>query len=233
MFLLTAIYAQPSIDYWDHARYFKISGGTVSPGDDFSNTSEDGLFAEDGYQFGIDYNYMIAMGLGIGFNFEFNRFNFNESAFMEYAMPEKMEIGRGYGSGKFGLNALFNIPVILVPETFVFNLYIEGNAGFRGMSIPYIDLEYNELINNYVEVSYRPRSSAMEYLGYSAGAQFIFNDKFGINVSYSEVLPRKHTVKYSVRKFDAEGRLFEEESYVSNYLDSSGLQFGIMFLFGK
>ena len=231
--LLVKLSAQPSLDYWNNVRYFKITGGTVTPGPELSSTSEDGLFAQNGYQIGFDYNYMIAMGFGLGVNLEFDRFYFDELAFLEYAQPDMYRIGSGYSSAKFGLNALFNIPIIVSPEMFTFNLYVEGNAGLRGMSIPSIDLYYDEVVNNFVEVSYRARSNTMGYLGYSAGVQLLFANKFGINVSYNAVVPSRHSIRYSVRKFDAAEELYESEGYANNFLDHTGLQFGILFMLGK
>ncbi|MFW5792789.1 MAG: hypothetical protein ACOCWC_00795 [Bacteroidota bacterium] len=225
--------SQPNIRYWDRASYFKISGGTVSPGRDFSDASENGLFAKNGFQFGLDYNYMIVAGFGLGINLEYDHFHFNKEAFMDYANPEIMMISGGYASTKFGLNALFNVPVEVVKDAFAINFYVEGNAGIRGMSIPSIDLEYNEIVNHYVEVSYRPRSSTMGYLGYSGGVQLLFNNRFGINVSYNALIERRNNINYSVRMFDAQGELYEEESYLNKNLDHTGLQFGILFMFGK
>ncbi|MFO8066174.1 MAG: hypothetical protein R6U11_01195 [Bacteroidales bacterium] len=231
--LFVETYSQTSMNYWNNARYFKITAGTVTPGRDFSDATENGLFAKDGYQIGFDYNYMIAMGFGLGLNLEFDRFHFNKEAFFDLAEPDYMEVIGGYSSTKFGLNALFNVPLEIQKNVFAINFYIEGNAGFRGMSIPSINLEYNEITNNFVEVKYRPRSSTMGYLGYSGGLQLLFYNRFGINVSYNAILQRRNSIYYSVRKYDTEGELFEEENYLNNNLDHTGLQFGILFLFGK
>lgn len=231
--LVSASFAQPDLNYWNNVSYFKMGGGTLEPGPRMTATDTEGLFAKKGFQVGFDYNYMIAYGLGLGFNLEFNQFGFNRDAFMSVAQPQQMEVRGGYSSAKFGLNALFNMPIVLHPQYFTLNLYVEGNAGLRGMSIPSIDMWYDETINKYVEVSYRSRGGSMGYLGYSGGVQFLFNNKFGINVSYNAVEPSRHSIKYSVRKFDAEGQLFEDENYLNNFLDHSGLQFGILFIFGK
>ncbi len=207
-------------------------GGMVIPGTDFSSTSTNGLFAKNGYQIGFDVNYIIAYGLGIGFNYEFNRFKFNQDAFLSYAQPDSFLITKGYNSGKFALNAQINIPFEIVKNKFTINLYGEGNAGLRTMSIPSIDLKYNELSNRFVDITYRARTSSMGFLGYSAGLQFIFSNKFGINVSYNALLKSRHSIKYSVRKFDAQGELYEEESYINNYLDHTGYQLGFIFFIG-
>ncbi|MBS4012296.1 MAG: hypothetical protein KGZ97_00865 [Bacteroidetes bacterium] len=231
--IITEAYTQPDMNYWNRVRYFKITGGTVTPCPEFSDATENGLFAKDGYQFGFDYNYMIAYGFGLGLNLEFNRFHFNKEAFASFAQPDYMAVIGGYSSSKFGLNALFNLPIVVSPDIFTINLYAEGNAGIRSISIPSIDLEYNEIVNYYTEVKYRSRPSSMGYLGYSGGIQFIFKNKFGINASYSALNRRINRINYSVRMFDAQGELYEEERYISNYLDHTGLQFGIFFMFGK
>lgn len=226
------ILAQPNINLLDKKVNIGAYGGLVIPGNEFSSKSINGLFAKNGYQIGFDVNYIIAYGLGIGFNYEFNRFKFDQDAFIAFAQPDSFLISKGYNSGKFALNAQVNIPIEIIKNKFAINLYGEGNAGLRTMSIPSIDLKYNELSNRFVEVSYRARTSSMGFLGYSAGVQFIFSKKFGINLSYNALIKSRHSIKYSVRKFDAQGELYEEESYVNNYLDHSGYQFGIVFWIG-
>jgi len=225
--------AQPDINFLDKASYLKLGGGMLIPGTSLSSTSADGLFAKNGYQIGFDYNYIIAYGFGVGANLEIDNFKFDNQAFVDFSQASEMEVKGGYKSTKFGLNVLFNMPILVASDNFVINLYAEGNAGIRGMSIPSIDLYYDELFNKYIEVSYRPRSSTMGYLGYSGGLQFIFLERFGVNVSYNEVLKSRHSIKYSVRSTDSQGELYEDESYVNNYLDHKGLQFALFFVFGK
>ena len=230
---ITKMYSQPNINYWDHDSYLLIGGGMVMPGEYLSDATANGLFAKNGYQVDFDYNYIFGLGLGFGGGIEYNQFKFNREAFMEYTGAEEMWMKGGYSSTKFGLNFLANIPIVVVKKKFVLNFFGEFNAGLRGFNIPDIDLKYNEIVNKYVEVTYRSRTSTMGYLGYSAGLQFIFSEWFGINVSYNAVLPSRHSIKYSVRKFDAFDELTEEENYLNNYLDHSGIQFGVMFIFGK
>ncbi len=229
---MISIVAQPNMNLLDKKVNIDVYGGMVIPGTSFSSTNQNGLFAKNGFQIGFDVNYIIAYGLGVGFNYEFNRFNFDKDAFISYAQPDSFSISRGYNSGKFCLNAQINIPFEIIKDKFTINLYGEGNAGLRTMSIPSIDLKYNELSNRFVEISYRARNSSMGFLGYSAGLQFLFLNKFGINLSYNALLKSRHSVKYSVRKFDAQGQLYEEESYVNNYLEHSGYQLGFVFWFG-
>ena len=226
-------FAQPDITFLDNAGYFKISAGAVMPGPQFSDATSNGLFAKNGYQIGFDLNYMIAYGFGIGGNFEFNSFGFNKDQFFSLTQAQTMVVRKRYNSSKFGLNVLFNMPVKLGSDDWVLNFYAEGNAGFRSLSIPEIDLTYHELANKYVQVEYRPRANTMGYLGYSGGLQFIFLEKYGINISYNALLRSRHSIKYSVRMFDAEGMLYEEENYLHDYLDHTGIQVGFMFIFGK
>jgi len=233
VFSIVSVYAQPSLDFWNKKGYFKFGAGGLIPGKDFSSTDVNGLFAKNGYQIGFDLNYMFAYGLGMGMNLGFDRFNFDSDAFYAYSKAETMKHKGRYGSTKFGLNILMNVPILVMSENFVINLYGEGNAGLRGLNIPEIDLTYNEIANKYTEVSYRSRANTMGYLGYNAGLQFLFSNKYGINLSYNEVLPSRHSIGYSVRMFDAEGRLTEKEDYLNNYLDHKGFQIAFIILFGK
>jgi hypothetical protein len=233
LFFCSGIFSQPSLNYWDGVSYFKISGGTVIPGSGMTGQDDNNFFALNGYQFGFDFNYMIAMGFGLGLNLEATQFRFDDQAFVDFSQAEMLETRGGYGSTKFGLNALWNFPVVIVPEKFVLNLYAEGNAGLRNFSIPALDLFYDENLNKYVEVSYRARARTLGYAGYSLGFQFIFADLIGFNVSHNTVLRTKHTIPYSVRKVDAFGELYEEENRIINYLDHTGWQFGLFFIFGK
>lgn len=230
---VSAVNAQPDVKFWKKASYLHIGGGTVTPGAYMSDINEGGLMAKNGYQIDFDYNYMFNYGIGIGGNIEYNNFKLNKDKFFEYSGADKMWVKGGYSSTKFGLNILANMPIVIVKEGFAVNFYGEFNAGIRSFSIPDIDLEYNPIFNKYVEVTYRSRGNTMGYLGYSAGLQFLFAERFGINVSYNAVLPSRHSIKYSVRKFDAFEELTEDENYLNNYLDHTGLQFGIMFIFGK
>lgn len=225
--------AQPDINYLDNVGYFKISAGGLMPGENFSSTEPNGLFAENGYQIGLDLNYMIAYGFGLGLNLEFDQFKFNSEEFFKYTNAETMKAQKHYSSTKFGLNVLFNVPVKLDSDDWVLNFYAEGNAGIRSMNMPDIDLTYNEIANKYVEVTYRSRSNTMGYLGYSGGLKFLFLEKFGVNLSYNALLKSRHSIKYSVRMFDAAEELYEEENYAHDYLDHTGFQIGFLFLFGR
>ncbi len=231
---LLLLTAQPQLDLFDRNISLVFSAGTVIPGKEFSNTKENGLFAKDGFQLGFDVNYIIANGIGIGFNYEYDNFFFDKEAFLSHVNPDKYLIKRGYRSNKYGFNLQFNLPIVIQPNKITVNLFAEGNAGLRTMSVPSIDLEYNELSNRYIEVTYRSRANTMGYLGYSGGFQLIFGKKYGVNVSYSALMKSRHSLRYSVRKFDAQERLEEEEGYVNNYLDHSGLQIGfVMYLQNK
>ncbi len=229
----TGLFSQSIIEYWDHDSYLHIGGGMVTPGEHLSDNGATGFFAQKGYQVDFDYNYIFGYGLGIGGNIEYDQFKFNGQEFLNYTLADNLNVDGGYSSTKFGLNLLANIPIVIVDEGFTVNFFGEFNAGIRSFNIPAIDLYYNEIVNKYVEVTYRSRGNTMGYLGYSAGIQFLIVDRIGINVSYNAVLPSRHSVKYSVRMFDAMEELTEQENYLNNYLDHTGIQFGIMFIFGK
>ncbi len=225
--------AQPDFNYWNEAGYFKLMAGSVSPGTNFGSTSSNGLFADNGFQIGLDLNYIVKYGLGLGFKLEYNSFSFNSDAFSSHAQPQSIRVKGGFNSTKYGLNFLLNAPVIMGSENFVVNFFAEGTAGLRTMNIPEIDLTYNEIFNKYVEVSYRPRSNIMGFLGYRGGIQLLFSNKYGASFSYNAVLPSRHSIKYSSRRFDAQGRLYEDENYLHDFLDHTGFQVGFMFIMGK
>jgi hypothetical protein len=225
--------AQFDINYLDKHGYLQISGGTLKASDELRDTSASGLFSKNGYQIGFDFNYIIAYGFGIGGNIENNHLNFNTPVFEEKAGAQEIKVKGGYSSTKYGLNIVENIPIVIDKNNFTIILFGEFNAGFRGFNIPAIDLKYSDLLNKYVEVTYRTRSNTMSYLGYSAGIQLLFVKKIGVSVSYSTLFPGRHSIKYSVRKTDAFGNVEEEENRLNNYLDLSGFQFGVFFLFGK
>lgn len=222
--------AQPDIMYLQRSSYFEIGGGTVTPGSGLTGTSSSGLFAKNGGQFYMNYNYFFGYGLGAGLNLEADFLGFDKDKFLSYSGAESIAIKGGYSSTKFGLNLVAGIPVVL-SDGFALHFYAEGNAGFRGFSIPNIDLYYNELSNKYVEVNYRPKSSTMYYLGYGGGVQVMYK-RVGLNVSYTAVLPARNSIYYSVRMTDAFDNVTEDQGYLNNFLDCSGIRFGIMFLFG-
>lgn len=232
-FFAKNVFAQADLQYLDKGGYVMFYGGPIYPGDRLSSDSESGLFAENGVQFGIDLNYVIAYGIGVGFNYEYNNFGFNQNAFLQHSGAQGISYQRNYTSNKFGLNVLFNVPLKLGSDDWVINLFAKGNAGLRTMNIPEIDLTYSEIMNKYVEVSYRPRANLFGYLGYTGGLQFMFLEKYGINFSYNHVLNSRHSIQYSSRRFDAQGNLTESEPYLNDNLDHYGFQIGFMILMGR
>ena len=226
-------FAQVDMNFWDNTPYIHFGGGMVYPGSELKSTQPNGLYAKNGFQVFGDFNYIIKYGIGLGLNVEYDQFAFNKEAFITSSKPASQNIGNGYTSTKVGLNILMNIPIVVVKERFTVNMYCEFNPGIRGFNIPSIDLLYNENVNKYVEVHYRTRSNISGYIGYSAGLQLLFSERFGLNFSYNSVFRSRKSIKYSVRMFDAFGNLYEEERYLNNYLDHSGWQIGLMFLFGR
>jgi hypothetical protein len=230
---LGPIAAQPDIHYLDKTGILKFGGGNLVPNEDFAKNTGTGLLAMPGHQVNFAFNYIIRYGLGLGAHLDVNRLPLNEQRFVQQSSASAYRIQGKFGSTRFGLNLVGSVPIVIHPQYFAVNLFGEFQLGLRGMNIPSIDLRYNELENNYVEVSYRPRSNTMGYLAANAGVQFLFANKFGIYGAYHITLRSRHSIKYSVRAFDAERRLTEYENYLHNYLNVSGFQFGAFFLFGK
>lgn len=227
------IMAQMNPRYWDGTGYLSITGGPATPGRELSSTAINGLMANNGLLADVDYNHMIAYGIGIGVNIGVDYFEMNEDMFLQQALPSTYNISGGYLSGRLGLNLLMNLPVEVVRKRFVINFFGELNAGLRSYSSPDIDLYYRELQNKYLEVTYRSRNNVMGYAGYSAGIQFIFSDCWGINFSYSALMKSQHRINYSVRAVDVEGKVTEDEDFLSGRLDRSGFQIGFLFVIGR
>jgi hypothetical protein len=229
---LKSAWAQVDFEHLDRGGNFSIYGGMTIPSSEFSSTSSSGLFAQNGFQFGIEGNYIIKYGLGIGLDLGGEWFKVDEQAFMDYANPETMDIKGGYSSTYFGLNIVANLPIVIDDNHFTINLFAVGTPGVRGIRIPPIDLTYNELDNRYIEVSYRPRASVSGYLAVRGGMQLLFNNKFGLTLSYKRVMRSQQKLNYSVRSFDAEGVLYEDENYLNSYFNSESYQIGLVFLLG-
>ena len=226
-------FAQIDMEYWDKAGYAQIGSGMVFPGKEMKSTDAEGLFAKNGFQLFTDFNFMIKYGFGLGLNVEYDEFLLNKPVYFHSSQADSMETKGNYSTTKVGMNILLNLPVIVVKNKFAINMYGEFTPGFRWFNIPEIDLYYNENVNKYVEVHYRTRQNFMGYLGYSGGLQFLFHDKWGINMSYNSMIHTRHSVNYSVRMFDAFGNLYEGEEYLNNYLNNSGWKLGIIIIFGK
>ncbi len=229
---INSVWAQLDPEYWDRGGNISLYGGITYPSSEFSSTSSTGLFAQDGFQFGVEVNYIIKYGLGIGLDLGGEWFKFDQQAFRNYANPETMDLKTPYSSTYFGLNFLANIPIVINDDHFTVNLFAMGTPGLRGIRIPELDLTYDELDNRYVEVSYRPRASVSGYLAFRGGIQFLINNAFGLSFSYKAVMRNQHKLKYSVRSFDAEGVLYEDENYLNSFFNSESYQIGLIFLLG-
>jgi len=229
---INPVCAQLDFKYWDGGGNINIYGGITYPSSEFSSTSSTGLFAKNGFQFGIEANYIIKNGIGIGLDVGGDWFEVDQQAFRDYANPQTMNIKGGYSSTYLGLNIVTNIPIIIVENHFTVNLFAVGTPGLRGMSIPAIDLTYDELDNRYVEVSYRPRASASGYFAARGGIQLLFKNAFGLSFSYKRVMRNQRTLDYSVRSFDALGVLYEDENFLNSYFNSESYQVGLIFLLG-
>lgn len=226
------VWAQVDPEYLDGGGNINIYGGISYPNSEFSAKTPNGLFAGNAFQFGIEGNYFIKYGLGIGIDFGGEWYKFDKQAFSNYADPETIEVKGGYSLSYFGLNFVANLPIVIDKNDFTINLFAVGTPGLRGIRIPTIDLTYDELVNRYVEVSYRSRANTSGYLAYRGGIQFLFNNAFGLSLSYKGVKRSKQKMNYSVRMFDAAGELYEDENYLNSYFNSESYQVGIIFLLG-
>ncbi|MCX7954646.1 MAG: hypothetical protein N3A01_05600 [Bacteroidales bacterium] len=222
---------QPHLTFLDKKANLDIYGGTHYPNEDLKKTDETGFFAKNGYNIGFNINYVIKYGIFVGFNLEYNHLFFNDKAFKEYSNAETIKARDGFNSTRYGINGGINIPIIIDKETFCISIYGEFNSGFRSFNIPRIDLTYNELLNKYVEVIYRPRGNTLFYYGYSGGINFIFKKKFLVNIAYNNIQPTKHSIRYYTRTSDAFNNIQEYENHLTNYLDSWEIQFGFGFYF--
>ena len=225
--------AQVNPNYWDRSGYLSITAGPATPGRELSSTADNGLLAENGLLADLDYNYMIGYGFGVGLNLGLDHFGLNEEAFTAITQPLHYSTSGGFSSIRVGLNFLMNVPLVILRDKFCFNLFGELNGGLRSFSIPEVNLTYSELFNKYTEVTYRSRDNTMGYAGYSTGLQFVFLNRFGVNISYSAIFNSQHRINYSVRASDAMGQLYEEENFLSAKLDRTGFQVGVLFLIGQ
>lgn len=230
VFMLSYTQAQVELDYLDGGGVLTLGGGGVVPVEGFASTNDDGLFARRGFQIMADYNHFIAYGLGVGFGYEYDQFRFNDAAFLNLAQqPQGYEFEGNWRMNKIGMNLVYNIPINIIEGTFLVNLFGELNGGVSWVVMPKLDLYYSEIEKRFVEISYRHHSNAFLYYGYNAGIQFLFNDVWGVNFSYNEVMSQKHKLKYTLRAFDADGNLYEEKPNLNQTFGHYGWQLGVVF----
>ena len=224
--------AQADLRLLEKRAILRFGGGSLAPSADFASVGTNGIYARNGFQLNAGFSYCFYRNLGIGVHLDYNQFGFDRSAFSANQQNPGMTVLSPLNSTRFGLSALAFLPIRL-GKTVALNFYAEGQAGLRGMNIPKIDLTYGELGNNFTSVAYRPRPSTMGYLAISGGLQVLFSRNFGLFVAYHKTLDSRHSISYSSRAFDADGLLIEGEHYLHNYLGSTGIQGGIMFVIGK
>jgi hypothetical protein len=227
------VLAQAKPDFYDRTGNFSFGGGTSMPGEALKSGGPNGLFAQNGHQVNFGFTYTFFKGLGAGAHIDIVRFGFDHDQFVRYAQPEAWRVRGKYGGSRFGVHLGYYLPVVIDEKHFTAVLFGEGHAGFRGMNIPDIDLQYGEYQNRYVTVEYRRRSNTFGYLGYKAGVLFVINNRFGVSAAYMATLRSRHSMPYNVRKLDAFGNLYEAENYLHNYQDYTGLQFAVSFTLGK
>jgi hypothetical protein len=232
-FLTLPALAQVDLSYFEKTGMFKMGGGSLKPGPDLASSGPKGLLADDGYQINLGFDYSPYKGLFAGFHYDFQRLGFQEATFAQQAGASTYRVRRGFRSSRFGLNLGWNFPVHLVRDKVLLIASGEVQAGLRGMNIPLIDLQYDPLDNRFVDVTYRSRSNTFGYTGALGGIRILFGKVVGIYVNRQFTFKSRHSIKYSVRRFDAEGQLYESELRLHQYLDNSGYQFGVFFVVGK
>ena len=227
-----ALSAQADLRLLEKKAILRLGGGSLNPSADFASVGNNGIYARNGFQLNAGLSYCFYRNFGIGVHLDYNQFGFDKSAFSANQQNPGMVVLAPFNSTRFGLSALAFLPIRL-GKTVALNFYAEGQAGLRGMNIPKIDLTYDELSNNFTNVSYRPRPSTMGYLAISGGLQVLFSRNFGLFAAYHKTLDSRHSISYSSRAFDADGLLTEGEHYLHNYLGSTGIQGGILFVIGQ
>lgn len=211
---------------------FEIGGGTLKPGPDLASTSANGLFARNGGQFNLGFQGFIYKPFGLGFQFDYQSFGFRRSEFLAASGASFMEADRTFGSPRFALKGLIQVPFQLYKDKVHLLLCAEGLVGLSSLRTPRIILEYSELENKYTRVEYRSRGGTHGFLGASAGVKLFIGPVFGVYFNKQFTFRSRHTAKYSVRSFDAEGNLYESENYLHQFMDSEGYTFGLVFRVG-
>jgi hypothetical protein len=232
--LLPAFVAEAQVDLrlLEKKGQLRIGGGSLKPSADFSSAGEGSLFVKNGFQINGGFTYGIYRNLGLGCHLDYNQYGFDLAGFSKQQGGPGVTQLASFNSTRFGLSAIVNFPV-LIGKKAALNFYGEGQAGLRGMNAPKLDLTYGELENNFTEVSYRPRASTMGYLAITGGMQILFSRKFGFYAAWQKTFDSRHSIKYSSRAFDADGQLTEGEHVLHQYLGSTGIQGGILFVFGN
>jgi hypothetical protein len=224
------VIAQVDLSLLEKKAQFKMGGGSLQPSPEFSKAGSDALFVRNGFQVNFAFSYAFFRNFAAGVHLDYNQYGFDRTGFIRQQENPALTQLSSFNSTRFGLSGLVFLPVKL-GEKASFCLFLEGQAGLRNMNIPKLDLTYKELQNLYVEVAYRPRSNTMGYLAVNGGVQVHFSRRFGIYASWQKTLDSRHSVKYSSRAFDASGNLTEGEHFLHQYLGSTGIQGGLVFLF--
>jgi hypothetical protein len=210
----------------------RLGGGSLRPSDQFSSSGPSSLFVQNGFQINGALTYGIYRNIAAGIHLDYNQHRFDLAGFSKQQGGPSVNQLSSFNSTRFGISAMVFLPV-RAGKNLMFNFYGEGQAGLRGMNIPKLDMTFGELENNFTEISYRPRASTMGYLAVCAGMQVIMTRNFGIYAAWQKTFDSRHSVKYSSRAFDADGQLAEGEHFLHQYLGSTGIQGGILFVIGR
>ena len=232
LFASFAASAQADLSLLEKKAVLRFGGGSLQPSEKFLQTGPGNLFVKNGFQLNAGFSYGIYQNLGLGCHLDYNQYGFDMGGFaVQQGNPAIIRLS-SFNSTRFGLSLLAYLP-FRIGKNVALNLYGEGQAGLRGMNVPKLDLRYGELANKYTEVSYRPRPSTMGYLAVSGGIQVLFSRNFGLYAAFQQTMDSRHSIKYSSRAFDADGNLTEGEHYLHQYLGSTGIQGGILFVLGR
>jgi hypothetical protein len=225
-------FAQADLKLLEKKAILRFGGGSLSPSAKFASAGAGSLFVQNGFQINGGFSYGIYRNFGLGLHLDYNQYGFNLGAFSAQQGNSAISRLSSFNSTRFGLSGLVFLPIRLGRNVAI-SFYAEGQAGLRGMNVPKLDLQYSELENNFTRVSYRPRASTMGYLAISGGFKLLFSRNFGIYAAWQKTMDSRHSVKYSSRAFDANDQLTEGEHFLHQYLGSSGIQGGILFVLGS
>jgi hypothetical protein len=232
LFLPWLAQAQVDLKYFKGKSQIRLGGGSLKPSQAFLKSGPADLFARNGFQINSALTYGFFRNFGAGIHLDYNQYGFDRAGFaMQQGGPAITQLS-SFNSTRFGISVQALLP-FRIGKSAVLSLWLEGQAGIRNMNIPKLDLAFGELQNKYLEISYRPRSNTMTYLALCGGAQFFFGRRFGIYMAFQNTPDSRHSIKYSSRAFDADDNLEEGEHLLHQFLGSTGILGGMVFVLGR
>jgi hypothetical protein len=233
-FFSLSLFSQAQVDlkWTERKAQIRLGGGSLQPSADFALSGEQSLFVLNGFQVNAGFIYGIYRNLGLGVHLDYNQYGFDLNRFSAQQGGAGVTQLSSFNSTRFGLSVPVFLPIRLGKKSALL-ITGEGQAGIRNMNIPKLDLAYDELDNNFTVVSYRPRANSMGYLAITGGLQCWISKGFGLYVQYQKTLDSRHSIKYSSRAFDTSKELTEGEHRLHQYVGSSGIQGGLIFIMGR